>query len=376
MEETDRLGRTTVMTYDALNRLTEASTLNGTLLFGYDINGVRTSRSENGITTNYVVDHNQQYAQVLAEIENGLTTKQYTYGDDLLSQTEGAGQERFFLYDGLGTTRALADGSEAVTDTYAYEAFGELLDSTGGSDNAYRYTGEQYDSGLNQYYLRARYYDQGVGRFTQMDTWMGRSQDPVTLNKYIYAYSDPTNVIDPSGNSGYLVDRTAALAIGVILATSANVAYNNLSLRRTTRSDFDGVLTDKELGLVYLAMLGSNSAIIDLVLGSEISYETSFRLEDVLEAEVEKLRERGYSQGISVPVPPGKRGWFACIARAQDLARSAGGDPRFGWGWGLSRQFLVAKNNAVKMANLSIGAVDTHHAQWRCRAPDGSIIRP
>ncbi|MFN3713390.1 MAG: RHS repeat-associated core domain-containing protein [Alcanivoracaceae bacterium] len=227
LTESSSSGATTY-SWDARNRLIEAMTMNGALLFGYDINGIRTSRSENGITTNFVVDHNQQYAQVLAEIENGLTTKQYTYGDDLLSQTEGAGQERFFLYDGLGTTRALADGSEVVTDAYAYEAFGGLLASTGGSDNAYRYAGEQYDSGLDQYYLRARYYDQGVGRFTQMDIWMGRSQDPVTLNKYLYANADPVRHVDPSGNYSIMSLGRATAVLGV-LATISNVGITGLA---------------------------------------------------------------------------------------------------------------------------------------------------
>ena len=189
--------------WDARDRLVEAVTPTDSLQFAYDINGIRTGRSANGNTTNYVVDHNQQYAQVLAETESGATTKQYTYGDDLLSQTEGSGQEKFFLYDGLGTTRALADNSEAVTDTYAYEAFGEVVGSNGSSDNSYRYTGEQYDSGLNQYYLRARYYDQRVGRFSQMDIWVGQIQDPVTLHKFIYANADPIENVDPSGHAPF-----------------------------------------------------------------------------------------------------------------------------------------------------------------------------
>ena len=236
---------TTSYSWDARNRLTEATTPNGSLLFGYDINGIRTSRSEGGITTNYVVDHNQQYAQVLAETEGGATTKQYTYGDDLLSQTEGAGQERFFLYDGLGTTRALADGAEAVTDTYAYEAFGELLASTGSSDNTYRYTGEQYDSGLDQYYLRARYYNQGVGRFTQMDTWMGRNQDPITLHKYLYANADPVRYVDPSGN----------FSIGNISVT-INVQANlsTLSLAANAYSVFQVATGDQELSAAQMGM--------------------------------------------------------------------------------------------------------------------------
>ena len=166
---------------------------------------------------------------MLAEIENGFTAKQYTYGDDLLSQTDGARQERFFLYDGLGTTRALADGAEAVTDTYAYEAFGQLLATTGSSDNAYRYTGEQYDSGLDQYYLRARYYDQGVGRFTSMDTWMGINTQPITLNKYLYANADPVNYTDPSGHFGISGAIHAVSVLGS-LVTAATVGFETGSI--------------------------------------------------------------------------------------------------------------------------------------------------
>jgi hypothetical protein len=34
-----------------------------------------------------------------------------------------------------------------------------------------------------------------------MDTWMGRSYDPETLNKYLYTHADPLNGTDPSGNA-------------------------------------------------------------------------------------------------------------------------------------------------------------------------------
>jgi hypothetical protein len=43
-------------------------------------------------------------------------------------------------------------------------------------------------------------YDARVGKlFTQMDTWMGRDGQPVTLNMFLYTHSDPVNGIDPSG---------------------------------------------------------------------------------------------------------------------------------------------------------------------------------
>src|SRR5690606_21899436 len=96
--------------------------------------------------------------------------------------------------------RLLSDSVGNITDSYDYEALGEELNQNGSTENSYLFTGEQFDSSLNQYYLRARYYDQGVGRFTQMDTYQGNNFDPVTLHKYLYANIDPVNNIDPSGN--------------------------------------------------------------------------------------------------------------------------------------------------------------------------------
>jgi RHS repeat-associated protein len=96
----------------------------------------------------------------------------------------------------------LSNSAGVVTDTYDYEAFGEVLNETGITDNNYKFTGEQFDPSLDQYYLRARYYAQGVGRFTQQDTYTGNSSDPVSLHKYIYGNADPVRYTDPTGNFG------------------------------------------------------------------------------------------------------------------------------------------------------------------------------
>jgi hypothetical protein len=81
------------------------------------------------------------------------------YGLDLISATDGAGATSYFLTDGLGSTRALADGAGAVTDTYSYDVYGALRTQTGTTNNDFRYTGEQADDNANRglYYLRARH---------------------------------------------------------------------------------------------------------------------------------------------------------------------------------------------------------------------------
>jgi len=39
------------------------------------------------------------------------------------------------------------------------------------------YTGEQFDTGLQQYYLRARYYNPSNGRFNRLDPYSGNSAE-------------------------------------------------------------------------------------------------------------------------------------------------------------------------------------------------------
>jgi RHS repeat-associated protein len=70
------------------------------------------------------------------------------------------------------------------------------------------YRGEQYDSDLGLYYLRARYYNPATGRFMSRDPnnpgstdATGTPIDPRELHKYLYAGGDPVNRVDPRGRA-------------------------------------------------------------------------------------------------------------------------------------------------------------------------------
>jgi RHS repeat-associated protein len=103
------------------------------------------------------------------------------------------------VYDGHGSVRALTDTTGAVTDTYDYDAFGNLIHSTGTTPNVYLYSGEQFDPDLHLYYNRARYLNVTTGRFWTMDTQEGNGEDPLSLHKYSYVEGDPVDAIDPTG---------------------------------------------------------------------------------------------------------------------------------------------------------------------------------
>ena len=195
--------------YNSENKLIKATVQNGVLvteeIYTYDYSGNRTSKTthrSDGVTE-YVkyLNDNSSLTNVLAEIgSEGSVQAYYTIGADLISQ-ERDGNVSVYLYDGHGSVVGLANENGKVTDTYAYDAFGNLLKSTGSTKNCYRYCGEQFDETTGLYYLRARYMDTSTGRFISQDTYQGTINDPVSLHKYLYANANPVMYSDPSGYS-------------------------------------------------------------------------------------------------------------------------------------------------------------------------------
>ncbi|PPT05883.1 Rhs-family protein [Geitlerinema sp. FC II] len=187
-------GKETTYTWDDRNRLVEVQTDDGdTVVYEYDDENIRVSSTVNGTKTTYLVDSNRPYAQVLEEYEDDNLKVRYVHGLDLIS-VERDGEVSVYLVDGLGSTRTLTDLNGEVVATYTYDAFGELLNSTGKVENDYLFAGEQFDGELEQYYLRQRFYDAGVGRFTRRDSYEGRIGEPITLHKYLYGNANPVNL--------------------------------------------------------------------------------------------------------------------------------------------------------------------------------------
>jgi len=233
----DNDGNTTVSNgvgyaYDFENHLVQAG---AGISLVYDGDGNRVSKTVAGVTTQYLVDTQNPtgYPQVVYESFSGSTAPNreqshtFSYGLELVNEArsyvvngQSANSVIYFDYDGHGNVRALTDNSGTVTDTYDYDAFGNLIHQTGTTPNNYLFAGEQFDPDLNLYYNRARYLNTSTGRFWSMDSYEGLANEPRSLHKYLYVGSDPINRIDPSGRFG-MEDVTAAL--GVIATLASNV---------------------------------------------------------------------------------------------------------------------------------------------------------
>jgi RHS repeat-associated protein len=106
------------------------------------------------------------------------------------------------------------------------------------------YRGEQYDSDLGLYYLRARYYNPATGRFMSRDPEDGKAKDPASLHKYLYANGDPVNAADPAGRAAImqyqiLTWRRERVATKVALDIGIKVAACYVALAGTVVADLE-----------------------------------------------------------------------------------------------------------------------------------------
>jgi len=185
--------------YDFENHLIQK----GAVTLAYDGDGNRVLETVGGVTTNYLVDtiNPTGYAQVVDELVGGAVTRTYTMASNESMRI------RFSTLHGrpastattatVGTSATNAAGS--ITDSYDYDAFGNLVNQTGSTPNNYLFAGEQYDPALGLYYNRARYLSTTT---VASGAWI-RSKAVTALPCpciVSLCRGDPADHMDPSGN--------------------------------------------------------------------------------------------------------------------------------------------------------------------------------
>jgi|GEM_PF-5252252 len=150
-------GGTTHYFWEDEDRLDSLHTPSTGVKYAYDADGQRVKESSGGSTKQYLIDPLLPYGQVIAQTDGSdALVAEYVYGLDRISQRR-SGASRYFLADGQGSIRLLADSIGAVTDSNYYTAFGEDLYHSGSTVNDFKYVGEQVDGNSGFYYNRARW---------------------------------------------------------------------------------------------------------------------------------------------------------------------------------------------------------------------------
>ena len=219
--------------YDSENRLLSLNTSQAR--YSYDGDGQLVSKTASGVATTYLVDDQTAagYTQIVEERVSGTVQKTYVFGPQRISLRDSAGLH-YYAYDAHSGVRLLMDGSGVLTDTWDYDAFGNVIARTGTTLNEFTYRGEQTETGSGFEYLRARWLDRTAGRFASRDAPF-MTEHP--LHPYAYAAQDPVERTDPTGRfdvSGGLADFSVP-----------NIALNQNWLHDTMGSTLPGNLPEQ-----------------------------------------------------------------------------------------------------------------------------------
>ena len=183
-------------TYDGFGRTAEVRMANGdSQINHYDAEGLRAEMEENGQLVQFL--YNEEREIIAEETDDGVI--RYIRGLGIISSdSESARTYYHYVSDNQGSVRLILTDTvndRRIRNYYCYDAFGESVISHEDVHNRFRFNGEQYDSVTSQYYLRARFYNPVIGRFTQEDTYYGDG-----LNLYEYCRNNPVLYRDPSGH--------------------------------------------------------------------------------------------------------------------------------------------------------------------------------
>ncbi len=126
----------------------------------------------------------------------------------------------------MGSTRT-------ITEATRFDGYGESVDHYGATSSPWRFRGQlDVSPGAAPLYdMGARFYAPSLGAFTQMDTVAGSAQDPLSMNRFLYAQGNPATLIDPDGHAACSAYADYCITNGSNKVTVQNTAKHTGKLK-------------------------------------------------------------------------------------------------------------------------------------------------
>ena len=175
--------------------------------YTYDENGIRTSKTVNGLTTYY----NTMDGIILSQTD-GTNTMHFQYDPDGVPLgLNYNGKQYLYMTNQQGDVASIVNSGGKEVVQYEYDEWGNtvvvtLLNNTDeerelAEANPLRYRGYYLDSETGYYYLQSRYYDPSICRFINADDISYLNiNDYSGLNLFAYCCNDSINNYDSTGH--------------------------------------------------------------------------------------------------------------------------------------------------------------------------------
>ncbi|MBE5888333.1 MAG: DNRLRE domain-containing protein [Lachnospiraceae bacterium] len=273
-------------------RLSMASGNYYTLEFEYNDEGIRVSKTVNGVEHTYRLNG----SQIIAE-EWGNQLLVYLYDADgspigmqyrEVSDAAGTYESYWFERNLQGDIVAVYSSNGTLLVSYIYDAWGDVTTTyhNGGEDteavyNPFRYRGYYYDVETGLYYVSSRYYDPEIGRFINADdiAYLGTG-GLTSYNLFAYCGNNPVMGYDPYGTFdlwgfakgvGRIVTGIAAVAAGVAVCVAgapvAMIATAAVTITAGVLTTVNGVAD------IQQAVTGDNFVRDTVFNGNQTAYD-------------------------------------------------------------------------------------------------------
>ena len=202
------------MTWLNGRKLTTLQSGNDSISYKYDSNGVRTSKTVNGVEYTYEYLNGKLMHETRGEkvFDYCYDANGQLYAVSYKANSSTDAVTYYYAHNWRGDITSIYDGDGNMVAKYEYDVWGNVLTVTNSNNseitdpnhianlNPFRYCSYYYDSESGLYYLMSRYYDPVVHRFLNADGYFQSGDNILDTNMNAYCQNNPIMNSDPTGN--------------------------------------------------------------------------------------------------------------------------------------------------------------------------------
>ena len=234
------------MTWLNGRKLTTLQSGNDSISYKYDSNGVRTSKTVNGVEYTYEYLNGKLMHETRGEkvFDYCYDANGQLYAVSYKANSSTDAVTYYFAHNWRGDITSIYDAGGNVVAKYEYDDWGNVLTVTDANNksitdknhianlNPFRYRSYYYDSESGLYYLMSRYYDPVVHRFINADDRIDTNNSILGSNLFAYCNNNPIIYYDPNGHSFLIAIGIVIVSalVAVICTASSNTKTNTNEL--------------------------------------------------------------------------------------------------------------------------------------------------